>query len=115
MIPPPDPGPVLAFGRPAAPFGQTRRFDIEEAFARFDERVLPDPVTLTSRLKWVVKHSPLIRPFLGFSAARTAEALQRLAGTAPLLSAEPVRQELRDRMMERLAALAATVQPASVT
>ncbi len=114
MIPPPDPGPVLAFGRPAAPFGQTRRFDIEAAFARFDERVLPDPVTLTSRLKGLVKHSPLIRPFLGFSPARTAEALQRLARTTPVLSAEPVRQALRDRMMERLAALATAVQPAPV-
>jgi succinoglycan biosynthesis protein ExoV len=114
MIPPPDPGPLLAFGRPAAPFGQTMRFDIEAAFARFDERVLPDPVTLTSRLKGLVRQSPLIRPFLGFSAARTAEALQRLARTTPALSAEPVRQELRDRMMERLAALAATVRPAPV-
>ncbi|MFC7478319.1 polysaccharide pyruvyl transferase family protein [Dankookia sp. GCM10030260] len=107
MIPPPDPGPVLAFGRPPAPFGQTRRFDPEEAFAHFDDRVLPDPVTLTSRLKGVVKRSPLIRPFLGFSAARTAEALQRLAGTPPALSAAALRLALRDRMMERLAALAA--------
>lgn len=114
MIPPPDPGPLLAFGRPAAPFGQTSRFDIEAAFARFDERVLPDPVTLASRLKGLVKRSPLIRPFLGFSPARTAEALQRLARTTPVLSAEPVRQALRDRMMERLAALAAAVQPAPV-
>ena len=114
MIPPPDPGPVLAFGRPAAPFGQTIRFDIEEAFARFDERVLPDPVTLKSRLKALVKHSPLIRPLLGFSPARTAEALQRLARTTPALSAEPVRHELRDRMLERLAALAAAARSAPV-
>ena len=71
-------------------------------------------MTLTSRLKGLVKHSQLIRPFLGFSAARTAEALQRLACMPPALSAEPVRRELRDRMLERLAALAATVRPASV-
>jgi succinoglycan biosynthesis protein ExoV len=114
MIPPPNPGPVLAFCRPPAPFGQTVRFDIEAAFARFDERVLPDRLTLKTVLKGLVKRSPLIRPFLGFSASRTAEALQRLAGTPPALSAEPVRRELRDRMMERLAALAATVRPAPV-
>jgi hypothetical protein len=113
-IPPPDPGPVLAFGRPAVPFGQTIRFDIEAAFARFDERMLTETETVTSRLKGLVKHSPLIRPFLGFSAPRTAEALQRLAGTTPVLSGEPMRRELRDRMMERLATLAAAVGPARV-
>jgi succinoglycan biosynthesis protein ExoV len=111
MVPPPDPGPVLAFGRPPAPFGQTMHFDIEGAFARFDERMLPAPVTLKSRLKGLIKQSPLIRSFLGFSPARTAEALERLARGAATLSAEPVRQELRDRMMERLAAV---VRPAPV-
>jgi succinoglycan biosynthesis protein ExoV len=114
MIPPPDPGPVLAFGRPPAPFGQTRRFDLEGAFAHFDDRVLPDPVTLKSRLKGLVRRLPLIRPFLGFSAARTAAALERLARGAPVLSAEPVRHELRDRMLERFAALQAAARRAPV-
>jgi succinoglycan biosynthesis protein ExoV len=110
MIPPPDPGPVLAFGRAPAPYGQTRRFDLEEAFARFNERVLPDPVTLKSRLKGLVKRSPLIRPFLGFSPARTAAALERLARSEPALSREALRHDLRDRMLERFAALRASVR-----
>lgn len=118
MVPPPDAGPVIAFGRPPAPFGQTLRFDAEAAMAAFERRLAPAaaaaPETLTSRLKGMVKRSRLIRPLLGFSPARTAEALERLARTEPTLSAEPLRRELRDRMLERLAALAATVRPAPV-
>jgi succinoglycan biosynthesis protein ExoV len=111
MIPPPDPGAVLAFGRPPAPFGTTRRFDAEEALASFDARVLPDPVTLTSRVKGLIKRSPLIRPLLGFSPARTAEALTRLARAAPTLSPEARRLELREQMLGRLAALNAIARP----
>lgn len=115
IIPPPDPGAILAFGRPPAPFGVTRRFDAEEALARFDERVLPDPVTLTSRVKGLVKRSRLIRPLLGFSPARTAEALTRLARAEPALSPEARRVGLRERMLERLAALDAATRSASST
>ncbi|TCZ52270.1 polysaccharide pyruvyl transferase family protein [Roseicella aquatilis] len=107
MIPPPDPGPILAFGRTPAPFGQTVRFGAEEALARFDERVAPAPVTLTSRVKGLIKRSRLIRPLLAFSPARTAEALTRLARAEPALSLEARRQELRGRMLERLATLEA--------
>jgi len=107
MVPPPDAGPVLAFGRTPAPLGQTLRFDAETAIRLFDQRMAPAPATLKARLKGAVKHSPLIRPFLGFSPARTAEALQRLAGAAPALSAAPRREELQARMLERLAAVAA--------
>ncbi|RAI54624.1 polysaccharide pyruvyl transferase family protein [Roseicella frigidaeris] len=114
MVPPPDPGPVLAFGRPPAPFGQTLRFDAEAALARFDERVTPEVATLVSRLKGLAKRSPLLRPFLGFSPARTAEALERLARTEPALSAEPRRLALRARMLERLETLAKSAQPARV-
>lgn len=110
MVPPPDAGPVLAFGRAPAPYGQAMRFGAEEALARFEERVAPAQggAGLPARLRAVVKRSPLIRPFLGFSPARTAEALERLARTAPALSEEARRLELRERMQERLAALAAT-------
>jgi len=52
-----------------------------------------EPVTLKSWLKGVVRQSPLIRPLLGCSPARTAEALERLARTAPALSAESRRHE----------------------
>ncbi|MFL5335101.1 MAG: polysaccharide pyruvyl transferase family protein, partial [Geminicoccaceae bacterium] len=111
IVPPPDAGPLIAFGRPQAPFGQVMRFDAEAALARFDERMSPQPETLKSRLKGLLKRSRLIRPFLGFSPARTAEALERLARTEPALSTEALRQERRDRMLERFAALAATQRP----
>ncbi|UFN51298.1 polysaccharide pyruvyl transferase family protein [Roseomonas sp. OT10] len=114
LVPPPDAGPLLAFGRPVAPFGRTVRFGADDAMAHFDQRTGDDPVTLVTRLKGVIKRSPLIRPLLGCSPGRTAEALQALARSPSQLSAEPVRRELRERMMQRLGELKATVHPAPV-
>jgi succinoglycan biosynthesis protein ExoV len=107
MVPPPDGGPVLAFGRTVAPFGETCRFDAEAAMAEFNGRFDSQPESLMARLKAVGKRSPLMRQFLGFKPARTAEALAQLARMEPETSPATVREELRDRMMTRLEALSA--------
>ncbi|MCB4824250.1 polysaccharide pyruvyl transferase family protein [Roseicella aerolata] len=111
IVPPPDPGPVLAYGRPAGPYGQRLRFDAAAGLAQFRERIgpvaAPAPVSLKARLKAALKRSPLARSLLGLSPARTAEALTRLAGAEPALSEARLREELRDRMVARLGALAA--------
>lgn len=112
MVPPPDPGPILAFGRTPAPFGRTVRFGAEEALGRFNNRV---PSALASRVKGLLKRSRLIRPRLDFSPARTAEALARLARAEPALSPEARRVELRERMLERLAALSGMARQGSPT
>ncbi|MCO5064237.1 MAG: polysaccharide pyruvyl transferase family protein [Rhizobiaceae bacterium] len=105
MVPPPDSGPVLAFGRPVAPFGETRKFDAATALAQFDQRLTHEPETLKSRLKAMVKQSPLVRRFLGFRPERTAEALDRLAQMEPELSTVSQRESLQQRMLSRLSAL----------
>ena len=112
MVPPPDAGPILAFGRTPAPFGQTVRFDAEAAMAQFDVRLSVEPETLKARLKSLVKASPLIRRFLGFSPARTAEALRALARAEPVVSPASLLQELQARMQARLRALAAAPRQA---
>jgi succinoglycan biosynthesis protein ExoV len=106
MLPPPDAGPLLAFGRPPAPFGQTAHFDAEAAMAQFDVRLTPVPETFRAQLKGAVRQSPLMRRFLGFNPARTADALERLARTEPTVTAASVRQELQDRMYSLLLSFA---------
>jgi len=105
MVPPPDSGPILAFGRTAAPLGETRRFDAAAAMTQFDMRFGGQPQTRKARLKGLAKRSRLMRQFLGFKPARTAEALVHLARMEPELSPPTLREELRDRMLARLAAL----------
>jgi succinoglycan biosynthesis protein ExoV len=110
MVPPPDSGPILAFGRTAAPFGETCRFDAAAAMTQFNTRFGTRPESLKAGLKTMVKRSPLMRQFLGFKPTRTAEALADLARMEPELSPATLREELRDRMMARLAALCAAGQ-----
>jgi len=112
MVPPPDGGPILAFGRAMAPFGQTFRYGAEMAMAEFNmrygsQRTDPAVSSLKASVKSVVKKSPLMRQFLGFKPSRTAEALVQLAALEPELSSPALRAELRDRMLERLAAVSA--------
>lgn len=108
-LPPPDAGPLLRFGRPPAPFGETLRVDAEAALRLFDQRIAPRPPGLLARLKGLAKASPLARPLasaaLRCHPARTAAALRRLARQAPTLSDPARRAALRDAMTERLAAL----------
>jgi len=109
MLPPPDAGPVLMFGRPAAPFEETRRFDASTAMAQFDQRMGYDPVTIKTRLKALAKRSPLVRRFLGFNPERTAEILTRMAQMEPELSTPSQRESLQQRMLSRLSALSESV------
>ena len=63
--------------------------------------------SLKASVKSAVKKSTLMRHFLGFKPSRTAEALVQLAALEPELSSPTLRAELRDRMLERLAAVSA--------
>jgi hypothetical protein len=106
IVPPPDPGPVLAFGRRPEPAGTKIRFGAEEAVSQFAARVEPSEKAVKFSPKAMIKKARWLRPFLGYSPARTAEALSRLATTPPVLSQAPRRELLMERMLERLQALA---------
>jgi len=105
MVPPPDSGPVFAFGRPVAPFGETRRFDTAAAMAQFDQRLAHEPVTVRTRLKAMAKRAPLVRQFLGFKPERTAGVLDQMSRMEPELSTASQREGLQQRMLSRLSAL----------
>jgi succinoglycan biosynthesis protein ExoV len=107
LVPPPDPGPILAHGRRSAPYGRPVLFGAEEALAEFQTRFTPMPDKVGSRLKAMLKRSHLLRPFLGFSPARTASAMEQLSHGEATLSAASLREELQSRMLERLSALSA--------
>jgi succinoglycan biosynthesis protein ExoV len=109
MVPPPDAGPILAFGRPYAPYGRTVGVDAEQALQEFHRRFTPPPRTLRSGLKRVAKQlvGRMHGPLSGFGPARTATALQRLAQAEPKLSNRAVRERLQGRMLERLTVLSA--------
>lgn len=110
-VPPPSPGPLPRFGRPPRPYGAFARHDADSAMAGFAARQASAPRTVASRLKGAVARSPLIGPLLGLSPARTAEALTALSRAAPNGSAEPRRQELQSRLMDRLGQLRAAYRP----
>jgi succinoglycan biosynthesis protein ExoV len=111
MVPPPSAGPIVAFGRGRAEYGRTFAWGIDEAMRDFAERVAPPrPAArqdLKTRVKTTIKRSTWLHPFLGFNPARTAKALVKLAATKPSLSSESVRLELRERLLDRLAAISA--------
>lgn len=111
MVPPPDAGVVLAYGRAPAPYGEVAEYDMAAALDTFAARLAPPPASpllaLRTQAKGLAKRSPLLRRLLGYGPARTAEALARLARSEPQLSDAGHRAALRDRMMERLGALAA--------
>ncbi len=105
MVPPPEAGPILAYGRTPAPFGQTVTYGAEDAMAQFAARLTPPPPKPTAALRQMIKRSPLVRPLLGFSPARTAEALERLSRSEAEVSAPALCEALQGRMMERLSAI----------
>ncbi len=63
--------------------------------AQFSARLSPGPPSPTARLKQVIKRSPLVRPLLGFSPSRTAEALERLSRGQPEESSPALNQRLQ--------------------
>ncbi|GGZ09320.1 hypothetical protein GCM10011614_25190 [Novosphingobium colocasiae] len=107
MVVPPDPMPLLRFGRRAEPFGTRIAIDPEAALGEFRSRVAP--ARQVSRLKRaakaVLEGVPPARALLGYSPDRTAEHLLRLAQASPWCSAEARRDTLRAAMRERLETL----------
>ena len=81
-IPPPDPRMVVAFGRRGDPVGRRTTITIDDALADVRARRQPAarsaPSSVRRRLKSALLQLPLAGRTLGFSPARTAEALQRL-------------------------------------
>lgn len=105
VVPPPDPGPALAFGRRPEPAGEKIKFDAEDALSQFTARVGPSDPNRKLSLKAMVKKARWLRPFLGYNPARTAEALARLSTAEPRLSQTRRRELLREQMLERLLSL----------
>lgn len=104
LVPPPDPQPLIAFGKRPEAFGSRVRSSLDDALREFDSRTGAPP-----RRNWIkerLKASPLVRRLLGFHPARTAEALEALTRGPAMLSAQPTRDRLRGQMMDRLNALA---------
>lgn len=107
VVPPPDPMPLLRFGKRVEPFGTTLTLDVEGALAEFRQRIgaVRRSPWLKAQAKRVLEGSPQARRLLGFGPARTAQALSDLAAMPPYLSADSVRESLRNEMLHRLAAL----------
>jgi len=107
LVPPPDPMPLLRFGKREEPFGTMLRLDPETSFREFRNRIaLPARIPfLKAQAKRVLEDVPAARRLLGFSPQRTAKALAELATCEPNLSLAGKRESLRDAMLQRLEAL----------
>lgn len=116
IVPPPDPLPLLRFGKPAQPFGTALRLDPEAALREFRERVGPaSQISRTKRLaKRVLERSAAARRLLGFGPERTAQALVELSRADPFVSIASRRESLRDEMLCRLDALVRSAVAAPV-
>jgi len=110
MVPPPDPMPLLRFGKRAEPFGARLSLDPDAALREFHGRVgqAESVPYLKVQAKRLLESVPAARRLLGFSPERTAQALVRLAAEDPYCSAQALRVSLRDEMLDRLDALART-------
>ncbi|MFC0685475.1 polysaccharide pyruvyl transferase family protein [Novosphingobium clariflavum] len=108
LVPPPDPMPLLRFGKRPEPFGTMIALDPEAALAEFRARIAAPPkVALVRRqAKRVLEAVPVTRRLLGFSPERTAQALVELATRDPFVSNPSRRAGLADEMLERLYRLA---------
>jgi succinoglycan biosynthesis protein ExoV len=114
LRPPTAVGPIR-FGRPAhAEWGGVHHATEADALTEFKLRTsggmphAPSAASLKQKLKQMIGDSPLLQQVLGYHSARTAEALSRLSVAETTLSDPQVRQDLRNRMRERLADLVAT-------
>lgn len=107
VLPPPDPMPLLRFGKRHEPFGTMVRLDPEAAVAEFTARIAaPAPTPFVKRqAKRMLQQFPAARRVLGFSPQRTAQALSDLADMPPYCSREDLRERLRSQMLDRLDSL----------
>ncbi|WP_159981790.1 MULTISPECIES: polysaccharide pyruvyl transferase family protein [unclassified Novosphingobium] len=107
LVPPPDPMPLLRFGKRGEPFGTMLPLDPEASFREFRSRIAPPARIpfLKAQAKRVLEDVPAARRLLGFSPQRTAIALAELATCEPYLSRAAKRESLRDAMLQRLEAL----------
>ena len=111
MVPPPSAELLLRFGKRAEPYGSTRSYALADALASYGSR-LDGRVTSERRqpARELARALLLgVKPFqvlLGFSPARTAEALHALAARAPSCSPASTRQALQTELQTRLHALA---------
>jgi succinoglycan biosynthesis protein ExoV len=105
-VPPPNALQILQHGKGPCVWGKSVRFTRENAADGFDTRMAPKTAGapgLRDRLKSRIEKTPLLQKLLGYSPARTAAALVRLAEGAAQVSAPGMRQRLQERMMARLA------------
>lgn len=107
LLPPPDPMPLLRFGRRSEPFGTQLSLNLECAVQEFERRIAsPGTVPfMKAQAKRLLEAVPAGRRLLGYHPERTAEALTRLATLSPQLSSGQVRETLRDQMLARLSNL----------
>jgi succinoglycan biosynthesis protein ExoV len=108
MVPPPDPMPLLRFGKRAEPFGARLSLDPESALREFHGRVgqAKSVPYLKVQAKRLLEAVPAARRLLRFSPERTARALVLLAERDPYCSAQTRRVSIREEMLDRLDALA---------
>jgi len=110
-VPPPNPLQILQQGKGPCIWGKTAHFTRENAASGFDNRMAPKSASpkpgLRSRLKSQIQKNRFLQPLLGYSPARTADALVTMAKGTTQLSAQSVRERLQDRMMARLEEMAA--------
>jgi succinoglycan biosynthesis protein ExoV len=123
LLRPPDTALLRRVGRPTlGPWGAC--IEPDEAAAAADVRQRNRPLAelasqpaspIRQTLKQAVDETPALRALLGYSPARTAAALARLARAEPSLSDAAGRARLAARMTERLAALVRERQHMPVT
>lgn len=107
LVPPPDPMPLLRYGKREEQFGAMVQLDVEAALGEFKARIGPAAHVsfLKSKGKRILTESRLARRLMGFSPERTAAALVGLAARDPYLSRATLRDDLREKMLDRLDAL----------
>lgn len=108
VVPPPDPMPLLRFGKRPEPFGAAVTLDPEVALGEFRARIAPVQAVpfVRRQAKRVLEGVPVTRRLLGFSPERTAQSLSDLAARDPFGSDSARRSNLADEMLERLHRLA---------
>ncbi len=113
LTPPPNASGLLRFGRsPLGGWGQQSQPGEEAAMAEFSVRArlaashAPSSGGLRASLKTFLAETGWARRLLGYSPARTAEALRKAAAAPPSLSAPPLRDSLADQMSAQLRRLA---------